>query len=172
MKKIISAILLSAALLMPTSTVASPSQQAVEKLEILKKEVSCILINDYTIRHLNILILQLDAVDDSKGERRKSTIPLIAMAMVMRSDADKLTSELVNEGLDRAFIDARLSEITNEILDRYSQGYIDSVNFDKAIGFVLMMMMDQQQCEKWFKDRFGGTMPPQPKDNSKGGVDG
>lgn len=146
------------------------TQKATETMDLLQKEISCIMIADYSIRHLNLFIHQMEIIDNSNGERKKAVAPLVIMVILMRMDVDKLIIELTSQGLDRAYIDKKIEEVTGDIMSRYSQGYVDSTNYDKAATFVESLMTEQKACEDWFKQRFGTSAIESPKVN--GGVDG
>ncbi len=170
MNKLLSVIALSLFLLMvPTHATETSNQKVTETMDLLQKEISCIMISDYSIRHLNIFIHQMETMNNSNGERRKAVAPLLVMVMLMRMDAEKLITELTGLGLDRAYIDRKIEEVTSGIMSRYSQGYVDSSNYDKAGIFVQTLMLDQKTCDDWFKLRFGTSTIEPP---SNGGVDG
>lgn len=171
MPKLLSIVCLSLALLViPTHANETNTKKVTETMDLLQKEISCIMIADYSIRHLNLFIHQMETMDNSNGERKKAVAPLMVMVMLMRMDADKLIAELTSLGLDRAYIDGKIEEVINGIMSRYSQGYVDSSNYDKAGLFVQSLMSEQQSCDDWFKQRFGMPATEPPKSN--GGIDG
>lgn len=175
MRKLLSTMLLSAALMAsPGYAAETNTQRITETMDLLQKEVSCIMITDYSIRHLNLFIHQMETLNNSNGERKKAVAPLVLMAVMMRMDADKLTNELVALGLDKTYINKKITEVSDAIVERYSQGYIDSSNYDKAATFIQTLMSEQGDCEIWFKARFGNQLPPLPAPDgtNKGGVDG
>jgi hypothetical protein len=171
MRKLLSTVCLSLALLViPTHATETNTKKVTETMDLLQKEISCIMITDYSIRHLNLFIHQMETMNNSNGERKKAVAPLVVMVMLMRMDADKLIIELTSLGLDRAYIDKKIEEVINAIMSKYSQGYVDSNNYDKAGVFVQSLMADQKTCDDWFRQRFGKSAIEPPKSN--GGVDG
>lgn len=168
------ALLLSTMIALGAATAhaqTSGAQQATENMDFLKKEVSCILITDYAIRHLNLFAVQMDMLDNGNGDRRKVVLPLVAMAITMRLDADNRVAELLKQGMDQSYIDSKMAEITNVIYERYSQAYINSTDYDKATLFVRGMLSEQRECEVWFDKVFGKPKLDKPK-SGNGGVDG
>jgi hypothetical protein len=170
MRKLLYTVYLLVLLAVPTHATGTDTQKLTETMDLLQKEVSCIVIADYSIRHLNLFIYQMETIDNSSGERKKVVAPLVFMAIMMRLDADKLVTELTSQGLDRVYIDKKIDEIINDVMTRYSQGYIDSTNYDKAEIFMRSLMTEQKACEDWFKQRFGTSAIDPSKDNR--GVDG
>lgn len=145
-------------------------QQA--NMDILKKEISCLVINEYVIRQFNLFASQLDMISDANAERRQIVIPIMAMSLLIKADADRRITELVNSGMDNAVIEARIDEITTGIYEKYSRSYIESTDYDKATEFVKGLSADQDSCETWFKETLGGVPVQKPEDKQKGGVDG
>lgn len=170
MRKLLFTYLLALLAIPVVHAAETTTQKVTDTMDLLQKEVSCIVISDYSIRHLNLFINQMEIIDNSNGERKKAVAPLVIMVILMRMDADKLITELMLEGLDRAYIDKKIEEVTGDIMSRYSQGYIDSTNYDKAATFVQSLMIEQKACEDWFKQRFGTSAIEPPK--GTGGVDG
>lgn len=169
MRKFLCTVAVSAALMLNPVSAETNTQKITDTMDLLQKEVSCIVITDYSIRHLNLFIHHMELLDNSNGERKKAVEPLLLMVVMMRMDAEKLTNELMAFGLERSYIDKKVAEITDNLVVRYSNDYIDSTNYDKAASFVQMMMVDQKDCEKWFESRFSTQIPT---DGNNSGVDG
>lgn len=172
MFKLYRAALLSAMLTvgMVSASAQTTDQQA--DMEILQKEVTCLIVNEYAIRHFNLFASQLDLIDDASDERRKIAIPLMAMSLLMKADADMRITKLINGGIDKAAIQARIDELTNGMYEKYSQSYIASTDYDRATEFVKGLFAEQNDCETWFKKTFGGELIQKPDEKQKGGVDG
>lgn len=174
-KTILTALLVSTILISKPSVAETP-QQITESMDILQRETACVLITDYAIRHLNLFVSQLEMVNNTNGERKKLIIPLIAMAVAIQEDADRRKTELISQGLDESYIDAKLKEVTDEILNRYSIGYIASVDYDKANAFIQTILFEQEACDIWARKILGGnTNPPDqspPAKKEDGEVDG
>lgn len=174
-KSILTSLLAIALLLISRSSVAETPQQITESMDILQKETACVLVTDYAIRHLNLFVTQLEMVNNTNGERQKLILPLIEMAVAMQLDADKRKAELISSGIDESYIDAKLKEVADEILSRYSIGYIASTDYSKAEAFIQTVLSEQEACEAWAKATLGGAevpdqTPPAKKDN--GGING
>lgn len=174
MLKLCRATILSTMLILGVVSASAQTTDQQENLSVLQKEVACLLVNEYTVRHFNLFASQLDMINDAGNERRKIVLPIIAMSMLIKMDMDKRITELANSGVSNAVIDAMVQEVTDAIFNKYSHAYIDSTDYDKATEFIRSLSMEQDECESWFKATFGEPPMPTPAPNEKknGGVDG